>query len=37
MAKKIATEQYAYNIGTGKGTPISDLLLTYTRAIALGC
>ena len=37
MAYKIATEHYAYNIGVGKGTPTSNLMVTYTRAIALGC
>ena len=37
MAKKIATEQYAYNIGVGKGTPTSNLMVTYSRAVALGC
>ena len=37
MAKKIATEQYAYNIGVGKGSPTSNLMVTYSRAIALGC
>lgn len=37
MAYKIATEQYAYNIGVGKGSPTSNLMVTYSRAIALGC
>ena len=37
MAYKIATEQYAYNMGVGQGNPTPNLTVTYARAIALGC
>lgn len=36
IGKKIATEQEAYSIG-GKGTPVTNKMVTEVRAEALGC
>jgi hypothetical protein len=34
---KMATEQYAYSIGVGQGTPVNNRMATKSVAEALGC